>query len=807
MNRIFLLSVSGLLALALGTAPSVFAQKKSLRKNASTSVVPSAAPSAQEQIITNLRAFTKLYGYVRYFHPSDEAMRLQWDKFAVYGAAKVKSAQNTKELKAVLEELFLPIAPTLQIYERGLKLPPRPALQSNASWKSVAWQHKGVGLGVQDLYGVNTPYRSVSVNSPERSEAKYGIVFHYITSSTSPTIQAVQGKFYHLRFSVAIRTDIQNPENGAIIGLEASFLGGGNWPAATPDAEKIISKEWKEYEISGFTKENTVTLLMWAEFCGKGRIWLDNARLWKAEKQIGPWTEVPLENGGFEQMRENNTAPVIVNTLRGSELWNTPFPHWQFRKPKSYIVRSDTVNPYQGKYCLRLEDSESFQKEELFDAKPFDGEILRKNLGGGIECALPLTLQTDGKILFGSTTTSTAAFRSLLKDSLKNTVVTEKPYNKDAIRLANVIMAWNVLQHFYPYFDDVPTNWDSTLTATLLSTLQCQSAEEFERIMRKMLVGLKDGHAEYYRAVPHRIVPALIENVEGKPVVIASEDKRLQQGDILLSVDDKSAPMLLAEEEALVSGSVQYKRAEAAHRLTMAESNKARVSLARGSDTLSFVVERKPELEVNLYEHTAIQRISGSEEKDTVWYIDLAQVSVAEIEAKANEFAQAKGIVFDMRGYPKDGNAEILGYVTDSALLSPRYLVPQIIYPDHENVQGYDTSRLSRVQPKLPRWKGKCVFLTGGGAISQAEDIMSMVEHYKLGKIVDEATAGADGNVNMLYLPGGNKIRWTGMKVLKHDGSQLHGIGIQPTHPASRTLQGMRGGQDEVLEKALLLLH
>ena len=172
MNRIFLLSVSGLLALALGTVPSVFAQKKSFRKNTPSFVVSFDAPTAQAQIITNLRAFTKLYGYVRYFHPSDEAMRLPWDKFAVYGATKVKSAQNTKELKAVLEELFLPIAPTLQIYERGLKLPPRPVLQSNASWKSVAWQHKGVGLGVQDLYGVNTPYRSVSVNSPERSEAK-----------------------------------------------------------------------------------------------------------------------------------------------------------------------------------------------------------------------------------------------------------------------------------------------------------------------------------------------------------------------------------------------------------------------------------------------------------------------------------------------------------------------------------------------------------------------------------------------------------------------------------------------------------
>ncbi|MEO8594754.1 MAG: hypothetical protein ABI759_15660 [Candidatus Solibacter sp.] len=41
------------------------------------------------------------------------------------------------------------------------------------------------------------------------------------------------------------------------------------------------------------------------------------------------------------------------------------------------------------------------------------------------------------------------------------------------------------------------------------------------------------------------------------------------------------------------------------------------------------------------------------------------------------------------------------------------------------------------------------------------------------------------------------------MKVLKHDGSPHHGIGIQPTAPATRTRKGVAAGEDEILLRAL----
>jgi C-terminal processing protease CtpA/Prc len=99
------------------------------------------------------------------------------------------------------------------------------------------------------------------------------------------------------------------------------------------------------------------------------------------------------------------------------------------------------------------------------------------------------------------------------------------------------------------------------------------------------------------------------------------------------------------------------------------------------------------------------------------------------------------------------------------------------------------------------------VFLTNGRAISYSESIMAIVERYRLGEIVGGPTAGTNGNTNTFAVPGGYQITWTGMKVLKHDGSQHHGVGIAATVPVSRTRAGVAEGRDEVLERALRLLQ
>jgi hypothetical protein len=108
--------------------------------------------------------------------------------------------------------------------------------------------------------------------------------------------------------------------------------------------------------------------------------------------------------------------------------------------------------------------------------------------------------------------------------------------------------------------------------------------------------------------------------------------------------------------------------------------------------------------------------------------------------------------------------------------------------------------------PKPCRDAGFHCELAEDAAISYAETCLAIVEAYHLGEIAGEPSAGTNGNVNPFALPGGYRISWTGMKVLKHDGTPHHGVGIHPTVRVQPTIQGLAQGRDEVLEKGLELV-
>jgi C-terminal processing protease CtpA/Prc len=155
-----------------------------------------------------------------------------------------------------------------------------------------------------------------------------------------------------------------------------------------------------------------------------------------------------------------------------------------------------------------------------------------------------------------------------------------------------------------------------------------------------------------------------------------------------------------------------------------------------------------------------------------------------------------------MRGYPRHVDTpRILAHLSDSALHSARFEIPVYTRPDRVGVT-YLTGGWP-VAPLAPRLRARVAFITGGGAISYAETTMGIVEAYRLGAIVGEPTAGTNGNINPITIPGGYNVIWTGMRVLKHDGSRHHGVGIVPTIPVHPTLKGVAEGRDELLERAL----
>ncbi|MEM7336943.1 MAG: hypothetical protein AAF490_33020, partial [Chloroflexota bacterium] len=81
-----------------------------------TRLPATAVPLTLEQEKANLFALAQLYGLVRYFHPSDQVANVEdWGAFVMSGVAVVRDARTEEELAQRLEQIFDPLAPTMQI--------------------------------------------------------------------------------------------------------------------------------------------------------------------------------------------------------------------------------------------------------------------------------------------------------------------------------------------------------------------------------------------------------------------------------------------------------------------------------------------------------------------------------------------------------------------------------------------------------------------------------------------------------------------------------------------------------------------
>lgn len=373
-----------------------------------------------------------------------------------------------------------------------------------------------------------------------------------------------------------------------------------------------------------------------------------------------------------------------------------------------------------------------------------------------------------------------------------------------ATRLGDVALAWGIFQHFYPYFEVVKTDWNAELPKALRAAAEDKDADAFTHTLRRMTATLKDGHVHVYDAgVGGQAIPLEVQMVEGAPVVLHASPlaPALVPGTRILSVDGEPSELRIArlktEISAPTEGWMNTRLAQeflAGDRGTSVKLSYLTPQGSRGETTLLR--------NVNYWE----QKDSGkpgkvSEPKPGIWYVDLDRISDKDFEEALPKLAQAKGVVFDLRGYPKLSPA-FIQHLTEKPVQSARWNSPIVTQPDGGGWK-WNTSGRWNLEPKAPRIAGKVAFLTGGGAISYAESCMAIVEAYKLAEIVGEPTAGTNGNINPFTLPGGYSISWTGMKVLKHDGTTHHGVGIRPTVPVKPTIKGLAEGRDEVLEKGL----
>jgi C-terminal processing protease CtpA/Prc len=263
----------------------------------------------------------------------------------------------------------------------------------------------------------------------------------------------------------------------------------------------------------------------------------------------------------------------------------------------------------------------------------------------------------------------------------------------------------------------------------------------------------------------------------------------------VLSVDGRPAEEVVREEEALVSAATP----EARRWWTLER-------LLYGPPGSRVTLRLEQAGEVPLTRDTPYERLVPgtplppvAEPSPGIVYVDLGRIEEKDFEPLLPRLAAARGVVFDLRRGSNVSNA-VLSHVTERTVSSSKWQTPVVMKPDRRDVEW--TTTFWTIPPKKPRIR-RAAFLIDGRSDGFSETLLGMIEEYRLGEIVGARSGGSNGSVNRTDLPGGYRLLWTGQRVLKHDGSPLHGIGISPTVPASRTVKGIAAGRDEIVEKAI----
>ena len=720
--------------------------------------------------VANLHAFARLYGVVRWFHPSDAAAAIDWDRFAIEGSHRIVDAPDARALHAGLSELFAPIAPTVHIIGAGEEFPIDPALHPRlvTGLDVVSWQHKG--------YGDSTVAAGEYVSKRrhrDRTVAVPGTLFAALSQSVDAvpyrgTRVRLRGKLrtaHHAQGRLWLRID-----RGDATGFFDNMV-----------RHPVVSQTWTNAEITGMVDADATRLVFGEVMRGAGTAWYDDLEL-SAQAKDGTWQLIAIQDAGFEHsdpLKSWSPGIGVATRSQSIEGWNVTVDHHQ---------------PASGTSSLRIEAATKFVTDELFDDAPAPGEAVDIDLDSGLRARVPIALYSKDNHTIGDD--PEVARRTQAAPS-------SAPSDRfDPVAgAADVIVVWNVLEHFWPYWNVVSVDWNSELDVALGDALDDHNLDDHVVTLQRLSAVARDGHAstscpgEADRARP----PFAVDLVESQVVVTASADKTVQRGDVIISMDGSSPAQLLVTEEALISGSPQWRHVRGLKQLGRGPLGSALVlGIRRGNTNVSITVSRIDRDVSEAPSHSPIERFD-----DGVYYVDLGRAPMADIDTVMDRLATAPGIIFDLRGYPNSNHQVLSHLLTHPDHANAWMAVPRVTRPDRASTPtswetaGWDMPALQ------PHIGGRVAFLTGPGAISYAESVMGLVAYYHLGEIVGEATAGTNGDIAQISAPTGCNTFFTGRRVTKLDGSRHHLIGVQPTIPASRTIAGVIARRDEVLEKAL----
>lgn len=606
--------------------------------------------------------------------------------------------------------------------------------------------------------------------------------------------------------------------------------------------------DWKEYEITlPLNPKKTDKIVIGGLLVGEGKMWLDNLHVTidgkeLDNKNIEIYTReiLPAEKDKEFDQGSNITFSNLTNkTVNNLELLGKIWGFLKYHHPE--IAKGNYNWDYELFRILPeyLKAKNNKKRDKILTSwiekygnvascknckSTSNDAVLKPNLSWIDDSNLSNSLKTSLREIYNNRNQEENYYIKL-NPSVGNPDFTNEnpysnmPYPDSGFRLLSLYKYWNMIEYFFPNKHLTNKKWNTVLKEYISEFINAKDELEYELVAIKIIGEINDTHANLWRGRNkvdelrgNNYAPFKAEFIENKLVVTDyfnpefSNQANLKIGDIITHINGKSV------ESIVDSLKIYYPSSNEASML-----RDISVDLLRSTENiinLKYISEnQEKEQEVKLHDRKQLDmyhwyRVNNAEKcykilDGNIGYITLANIKEEDIPEIKKSFYDTKGIIIDIRNYP----SAFVPFSLGSYFLSESTPFVKFTKGNPNNPAEFTFTKALSIPQNGKTYKGKLVVLVNEKSQSQAEYTAMAFRAAKNSTIIGSTTAGADGNVSEILLPGGLQTMISGIGIYYPNGKETQRIGIVPDIMVKPTIKGIKEGKDEVLEKAIEIIN
>ncbi|AZA77654.1 hypothetical protein EG347_09055 [Chryseobacterium sp. G0186] len=381
------------------------------------------------------------------------------------------------------------------------------------------------------------------------------------------------------------------------------------------------------------------------------------------------------------------------------------------------------------------------------------------------------------------------------------------------INLLELFRYWNYVEYFFPYKYKTDQNWNDVLREMIPKFLVAQNDREYQLTLAELVAKTDDSHAFLFSPLislhqyGSRKIPVEYSYAEGKLVITKINSNRFHEkiplniGDVIYDINGKTIPQMVNSLGQYIPASNLWGKVnKVKSKLLFSTMDSLSIKLERDGQNMEVISKTYLIKDIITQKTPEPQKWKFMDQEKKIGYVNMGIITKDDLDGMYRNLKSTESIIFDLRNYPKLTILPLSELLLPQSSIYYQFTFPETDYP------GKYYSRKNSIGKKNPDYyKGNVIVLVDENTQSQAETTTMMFKQHPKAKVIGSNTSGANGDIIRFKIADLDTC-FTGLGAYYPDGRETQRIGIIPDIIVKPTVNGIRDGKDEVLERALMYI-